>query len=155
MNRIALGFALALTAASASSAFAAADVYRLTLKNHKFSPEGVTIPAGKKVKFAVKNLGATPAEFESGDFKAEKVIPAGKEVELYVGPLTHGSYEFHDEYHEAQSESSVAGKMLHTLVGYTACPAGTQIAAYLATLAVIVGLARFVGRPQPAARQAA
>ncbi len=110
MNRIALGFTLALAAASASSAFAADDVYRLTLKDHKFSPEGVTIPAGKKVKFAVKNLDATPAEFESDDFKAEKVIPAGKEVELYVGPLKPGSYEFHDEYHEAQSKTHLTVK---------------------------------------------
>lgn len=34
-------------------------------------------------------------------------------------------------------ESSVVGKMLHTLVGYTARPAGIQIVAYVATLLVI------------------
>ncbi|AJX34599.1 FTR1 family iron permease [Burkholderia oklahomensis] len=45
-------------------------------------------------------------------------------------------------------ESSVVGKMLHTLVGYTARPAGIQIAAYVATLLVIVLLARKVSRTQ-------
>lgn len=47
-------------------------------------------------------------------------------------------------------ESSVVGKMLHTLIGYTARPAGIQIAAYLVTLVAIVGLARYIGRPQRA-----
>jgi high-affinity iron transporter len=44
-------------------------------------------------------------------------------------------------------ESSIVGKMLHTLVGYTTRPAGIQIAAYCATLITIVLLARTVGRP--------
>ncbi|AOJ72871.1 MULTISPECIES: FTR1 family iron permease [Burkholderia] len=48
-------------------------------------------------------------------------------------------------------ESSVAGKMLHTLVGYTARPAGIQIAAYVGTLLVIVLLARKVARTQATA----
>ena len=52
-------------------------------------------------------------------------------------------------------ETSIVGKMLHTLVGYTARPAGIQVAAYLATLAVIVLLARATNRPQRAARQPA
>ncbi|KGW01250.1 FTR1 family iron permease [Burkholderia pseudomallei] len=45
-------------------------------------------------------------------------------------------------------ESSVVGKMLHTLVGYTARPAGIQIVAYVATLLVIVLLARRAARKQ-------
>ncbi|MCO8649692.1 iron permease, partial [Burkholderia multivorans] len=45
-------------------------------------------------------------------------------------------------------ESSLAGKALHTLIGYTARPAGIQIAAYVATLAAIVVLSRVVGRQQ-------
>lgn len=44
-------------------------------------------------------------------------------------------------------ESSIVGKMLHTLIGYTARPAGIQVAAYCATLITIVLLARTVGRP--------
>lgn len=44
-------------------------------------------------------------------------------------------------------DSSIMGKMLHTLVGYTARPAGIQIAAYCATLITILLLARAVGRP--------
>lgn len=52
-------------------------------------------------------------------------------------------------------ETSIVGKMLHTLVGYTARPAGIQIVAYVATLVVIVFLARAANRPQPTSRQPA
>lgn len=52
-------------------------------------------------------------------------------------------------------ETSIVGKMLHTLVGYTARPAGIQVVAYIATLAIIIFLARVVSRPQRVARQPA
>ncbi|HUJ46827.1 MAG TPA: FTR1 family protein [Rhizomicrobium sp.] len=42
------------------------------------------------------------------------------------------------------------GKMLHTLVGYTAAPDGAQIVAYLATVAAIVGLMRWERARRPA-----
>jgi high-affinity iron transporter len=50
-------------------------------------------------------------------------------------------------------DTSVVGKMLHTLVGYTARPAGIQIAAYFATLAVIIALARVARGATGAARE--
>ena len=43
------------------------------------------------------------------------------------------------------SEHSLAGRVLHTLIGYTAQPAGIQLAFYLATLIVIGSLMRIVG----------
>jgi high-affinity iron transporter len=52
------------------------------------------------------------------------------------------------------AETSVVGKMLHALIGYTARPAGIQIAGYLATLAIIVALSRVVGRVHGAGGQA-
>ncbi|HEY3539466.1 MAG TPA: FTR1 family protein [Trinickia sp.] len=52
-------------------------------------------------------------------------------------------------------ETSIVGKMLHTLIGYTARPAGIQVVAYVATLVTIVLLARKVASPQRAARQPA
>ena len=105
-----LAFALASMSVHAASVLAADESYSLTLKDHKFSPAELTIPAGKKVKVAVKNLDSTPAEFESDDFKAEKVIPAGKEVDVFIGPLKAGTYEFHDEYHEAESKTHLTVK---------------------------------------------
>jgi len=50
------------------------------------------------------------------------------------------------------SEDSVPGRVLHTLIGYTAQPAGIQLVFYLATLAVIGGLMRLVGSGSPPSR---
>jgi high-affinity iron transporter len=51
------------------------------------------------------------------------------------------------------SDQSIAGRMLHVLVGYTAKPTGLQLLAYLATLAAIALLMRFARstrEPRPA-----
>jgi high-affinity iron transporter len=51
------------------------------------------------------------------------------------------------------SDQSLAGRLLHTLIGYTAQPAGIQVVFYLATLVVIGGLMRLAGgTSRPAAR---
>ena len=52
------------------------------------------------------------------------------------------------------SEESIAGRLLHTLVGYSDAPDGAQLIAYLATIALVLGLMRLVERapagPRPA-----
>ena len=55
------------------------------------------------------------------------------------------------------SETSLAGRILHTLIGYSAQPAGIQVVFYLTTLVVIGGLMRLIGgnRPAPTSRHAA
>src|SRR5437870_3349420 len=50
------------------------------------------------------------------------------------------------------SDQSLVGRVLHTLVGYTAQPAGIQLVFYLATLFVIGSLMRLVGGAPPVAR---
>ena len=49
------------------------------------------------------------------------------------------------------SQGSLVGRMLHSLVGYTDSPTGAQLIAYLAVIAIIVGLMRFTGRRPTAA----
>jgi len=43
------------------------------------------------------------------------------------------------------ADDSILGKMVHTLIGYTAEPSGAQLLVYLMTIFVIVGLMRLVG----------
>jgi high-affinity iron transporter len=50
------------------------------------------------------------------------------------------------------SDDSLAGRILHTLIGYTAQPAGIQLVFYAATLLVIGVLMRVVGATAPSAR---
>ena len=82
--------------------------FELSLKEHKFSPQELTIPADKRV--TIKNLDATPTEFESHNFEAEKVVPAGGEVSLYIGPLKAGTYLFFDDFHEDQTKGTLIAK---------------------------------------------
>jgi len=96
---------LAVALLASTAAFGADDPsFELSLKDHQFTPAQLTIPAGKKVKLTVKNLDPTPAEFESHDFKAEKVIPAGKEGTLFIGPLKPGTYGFFDDFHKSSTK---------------------------------------------------
>jgi high-affinity iron transporter len=41
------------------------------------------------------------------------------------------------------SQDSIAGRLLHTLVGYSDAPNGAQLVAYVATIAIIMGLTRW------------
>lgn len=75
-------------------------VFRLTLKDHKFDPPQITVPPGKRLLLIVRNGDDTPAEFESSKLGVEKVISAGREATIRLGPLTPGEYPFIDEFHQ-------------------------------------------------------
>jgi high-affinity iron transporter len=51
-------------------------------------------------------------------------------------------------------EDGIAGRLLHTLVGYSDAPDGAQILAYVATIALVMGLMRLVGTRQRGSRPA-
>ncbi len=70
----------------------------ITIKGGKFVPSEVSFPAGQKVKLIVRNQDTTTSEFESSDFHREKVVPAGGEITVFVGPLDAGTYEFFDDF---------------------------------------------------------
>ncbi len=92
-------YTLALTAYLLFSASAHAEDYVITLKGHQFSPKELTIPAGQKIKVTLKNLDATPAEFESSDLNREKVVAANSEIIVFIGPLDAGRYGYFDDFH--------------------------------------------------------
>jgi high-affinity iron transporter len=50
------------------------------------------------------------------------------------------------------SQDSIAGRLLHTLVGYNDAPNGLQIIAYLGTIAVVMGLMRWERARHPRRR---
>jgi high-affinity iron transporter len=52
-------------------------------------------------------------------------------------------------------EDSLAGRLLHTLVGYSQAPNGAQLIAYAATILLIVALMRLVPQGSPARPQTA
>lgn len=72
----------------------------LVLRNHRFEPERLTVPAGSKLILVLRNEDNTPEELESHDLKIEKVVAANKSIRVHLGPLKPGDYKFVGEYHE-------------------------------------------------------
>lgn len=98
---VGLGFAMAGVGA------ASAESYTLTIKDHKFDPAELKIPADKAATLVVKNLDATPEEFESKSLRIEKVVPANSEATFQLRPLKAGRYKFVGEFHEDSARGEV------------------------------------------------
>jgi len=85
----------------------AAEVFELKIKDHKFDPEIVRIPAGTKVKLKVINLDPTPEEFESFDLNREKIIGGNKTGIVFIGPLKPGEYTFFGEFNMDTAQGKI------------------------------------------------
>lgn len=72
--------------------------FRIVIKNHRFVPAELKVPAGKKIKLIVENQDPTPEEFESYSLNREKIVPGKGKITVMVGPLKPGKYEFFGEF---------------------------------------------------------
>ena len=78
----------------------AADLeYKLTIRDHRFEPAEIRVPAGKKIKLIIDNQDESAEEFESHALNREKVIPPKSKATVFIGPLTPGRYSFIGEFH--------------------------------------------------------
>ncbi len=89
---------------AAGSALAAPAPIAMTLKDHKFSPATVTVPAGEKIAIELTNRDMATEEFDSHDLKVEKLVTPGGKVTFTVGPLAPGAYAFMGEFHPATAQ---------------------------------------------------
>ncbi len=102
---------LALAAAFVAGAAQAAEPeFALAIKDHKFQPAELKVPAGKRVKLLVHNQDGTAEEFESHSLNREKVIPGGGKATIYIGPLKPGRYTFFGEFHEKTAQGAVVAE---------------------------------------------
>jgi len=102
---------LALCLALAPLAWAADDAtFELTIKDHKFTPSEIVVPAGQKIRLVVKNEDPTPEEFESKPLNREKVIAGKSQATIFVGPLKPGEYKFVGEYNEKTANGKIIVK---------------------------------------------
>jgi len=101
---------LALIFEHATSAMAQDAPYTLILKDHKFQPTEIEIPADKKITLIVKNQDPTPEEFESIELRREKVVPGGEQITVYIGPLKPGRYEFFGDFNPATARGHIVAK---------------------------------------------
>ena len=109
MNKLRVSLLAALMLSPALS-LAADTGFKINIREHRFEPAEITVPAGQKVKLLVTNLDATPEEFESRQLGREKVVAAGKTVTINIGPLKAGEYPFAGEYNEATAKGKVIAK---------------------------------------------
>lgn len=101
---------LTALALSVGPAFAADESAVLSIKDHRFDPTELVLPADKKIAILVRNLDSTPEEFESTELHREKIIPGGREVTVYVGPLQPGRYEFFGDFNSATARGAILVK---------------------------------------------
>lgn len=96
----------------AVSAFAVAQEteFHIAIKNHRFEPAQLEVPAGKKIRLVVDNQDPTPEEFESRSLRVEKVIPGNTKATVTVGPLKAGRYTFVGEFHESTAKGALVAR---------------------------------------------
>jgi len=90
--------------------FAADTEFSLVIKNHRFQPTEVTVPAGKKIKLKIENQDSTPEEFESHVLNREKVISGNSSAVILIGPLSPGRYKFVGEFHEKTAQGVIVAQ---------------------------------------------
>ena len=84
----------------------------LRIKDHKFTPDVIEIPADKKINITVYNDDPTIEEFESLDLKREKIVLGNSSIKIVLAPLAPGEYKFFGDFHQesAQGKIIVIGK---------------------------------------------
>jgi hypothetical protein len=100
MRVAALAVVMAALGLTASSGAARAQDFTITIKDHRFEPAELRVPAKKRFTVYVINDDPTPEEFESLPMKVEKVIPGKTKAVVRIGPLDPGRYEFIGEFNQ-------------------------------------------------------
>jgi len=82
----------------------------ILIRNHRFDPATLNVPAGERIRLAVRNMDATPEEFESYELNREKVVPGNTTIHIFIGPLQPGTYPFFGEFHPATARGRIIAK---------------------------------------------
>lgn len=107
MGTVAKGLAVMLFIAVSTQVSAQMAEFHIVIKNHKFSPSEVVVPANTKVRLLVENQDATPEEFESHEMHREKIIAGNKTAKIIIGPLKPGRYPFFGEFNADTAQGVV------------------------------------------------
>jgi len=100
----------ALLAPGPSRARAEDPSFPLTIREHRFEPAELQVPAGVKVRLIVRNADATVEEFESYSLHREKVVPGGGEITVLIGPLSPGTYDFFGDFNPQTAQGRIVVK---------------------------------------------
>lgn len=101
---------LAIVQILTNQAFATDKEFLVQIKDHKFIPEILEVPAEIKFKLIVENLDQTTEEFESADLRKEKIVGGGKKITLIIMPLKAGEYGFFGDFHAKTARGKILAK---------------------------------------------
>ena len=109
-SRLLLPAALLAVLLAAPTARADDPEFQLTIRNHRFEPETLEVPANVRLKLRVQNLDPTPEEFESYQLNREKVIAGKSTGTVYLGPLNPGTYPFFGDFHQKTAQGRIVAR---------------------------------------------
>jgi plastocyanin len=111
MLRAAIFLMLAALAGPNGGAYAE-DAYAatITIRDHRFDPAELHVPAGKRIALTVINADPLSEEFDSTALKVEKVIAGKSQGIVHISPLKPGRYDFIGEYHEDTAKGQVVAE---------------------------------------------
>lgn len=81
--------------------------YTLVLKEHRYQPSELHIPAHIRIRLEVINQDPSPEEFESDDFPAEKIVMPNSRTSLFIGPFKPGHYRFYGDFHQPTAQGTL------------------------------------------------
>jgi hypothetical protein len=81
--------------------------YTLVLKDHRYQPSELHIPAHTRIRLEVINQDPSPEEFESDDFPAEKIVMPNSRTSLFIGPFKPGHYRFYGDFHQPTAQGTL------------------------------------------------
>lgn len=86
------------------------DLYIIEIKDHRFSPAELLVPAGTKLKLQIVNRDPSAEEFESYDLNREKIVAGGKKIFVFIGPLKPGEYSFFGEFNPETAQGLIIAR---------------------------------------------
>ena len=84
--------------------------FKLVIRNHRFVPTELAVPANTKLKLVVVNEDPTPEEFESHELNREKVVTGRGTIPVYVGPLKPGRYPFFGDFNADTAQGALLAR---------------------------------------------
>ena len=97
-------------AAAAAAAPVEAGQITLRIKDNKFVPAELDVPANAKFELLVINEDPTPEEFESHELNREKIVVGNGQIVVPIGPLKPGRYPFFGEFHMKTAQGALIAK---------------------------------------------
>jgi len=102
----AIGAAVFMMPGSAAYAAGKTEV-SIAIKDHRFQPAEIKVPAGKPIVLKIDNQDAAAEEFECHKLNVEKVVPGNSTGIVRLRALKAGNYSCVGEFHEDTAKATI------------------------------------------------